>query len=52
MAYLDEKLGKNEYLALEEFCLQNDYSVEVRAVSFATKRVVIKIEEGFAHEEG
>jgi len=33
----------DEYKALEEFCVNNDYTYEVLAVSFFTKQVAVKI---------
>jgi hypothetical protein len=34
---------QDEYKALNEFCLQNDYSYEVLAVSFVTKQAAVRL---------
>ena len=40
---INKNWEKDEYKALNEFCLQNSYTYEVLAISFFTKQVAIKL---------
>ena len=40
---VNENWEEDEYKALEEFCMQNNFSYEVLAVSFFSKQVAVKL---------
>ena len=40
---INETWEQDEYRALEEFCLENNYTYNVLAISFFTKQVAVKI---------
>jgi len=40
---INENWEQDEYKALEEFCVNNNYTYEVLAISFFTKQVAVKI---------